>query len=276
MPVKTDKLCDRCGNILMGLEQRGTTCNDCLGTTDLTAVETDYTDPEDRVPTVTEMEDAAAAVLPTLQGKHYLAVAPFAAQDDSRPVLGGIMVEPECIAAADGFRLAVVRGSSQIETDESLTGEWRKPRRFILGTRYFKAWKQIVAKADRIRFSRSGDGKANMEAVTEDGLLTPSVVGLPDLYATEGIFPDFEQIIPKLEGTRVILNAKYLRDACDLAIALHGKGGKGENEPQIILSTPVARRDGGEYSDKGYRIDIAARAESPEATVVIMPMSIGK
>lgn len=198
---------------------------------------------------------------PELTGKQYAAIAKFAAQVDSRPVLAALKITEDHAVAADGFRLAVVNGHSEIDRDESNAKKTLLVR-----------WPDVAAlglKARRIvwRWLASGYVTANADHAKRDNA-APEWVSKEHVAPVDGTFPDYTKIVPKQgEGPSVHLNAHFLRDACDLAIALGGPGRGKDAAPRIEL-TAIA---GG---DKPYLIKIPSVNGGPSADVVIVPMCV--
>lgn len=138
--------------------------------------------------------------------KELIAQATFsAAQDDSRPVLTGILSKFDkdavTFASADGFRLSV--------------------RSAVLGTKLAAPVSVIIpAKALQDVARVIGDQEAPVEiAITDNRSQVMFHLENTDIVSQliEGNFPDFNQIVPKTYSTRTIMNTHELQNAVKAA-----------------------------------------------------------
>lgn len=138
--------------------------------------------------------------------KELIAQAIFsAAQDDSRPVLTGVLAKFDkdsvTFASADGFRLSV--------------------RSAVLGSKLAAPVNIIIPAKALADVSRiMGDQDAPVEiAITENRSQVLFHLANTDLVSQliDGNFPDFNQIIPKSHTTRTVMNTNELQNAVKAA-----------------------------------------------------------
>lgn len=138
--------------------------------------------------------------------KELIAQATFsAAQDDSRPVLTGILSKFDkdavTFASADGFRLSV--------------------RSAVLGSKLAAPVSVIIpAKALQDVARVMGDQEAPVEiAITDNRSQVLFHLENTDIVSQliDGNFPDFNQIVPKSYATRTIMNTSELQNAVKAA-----------------------------------------------------------
>lgn len=138
--------------------------------------------------------------------KELISQATFsAAQDDSRPVLTGILAKFDkdavTFASADGFRLSV--------------------RSAVLGTKLAAPVSVIIpAKALQDVARVIGDQEAPVEiAITDNRSQVLFHLDNTDIVSQliDGNFPDFNQIVPKTYSTRTIMNTNELQNAVKAA-----------------------------------------------------------
>lgn len=138
--------------------------------------------------------------------KELIAQATFsAAQDDSRPVLTGILAKFDkdmvTFASADGFRLSV--------------------RSAVLGTKLAAPVSVIIpAKALQDVARVVGDQEEPVEiAITDNRSQVLFHLANTDIVSQliDGNFPDFNQIVPKSYATRTIMNTSELQSAVKAA-----------------------------------------------------------
>lgn len=138
--------------------------------------------------------------------KELIAQATFsAAQDDSRPVLTGILSKFDkdtvTFASADGFRLSV--------------------RSAVLGTKLSAPVSVIIPAKALIDVARViGDQETPVEiAITENRSQVLFHLENTDIVSQliDGNFPDFNQIVPKSYATRTIMNTNELQNAVKAA-----------------------------------------------------------
>lgn len=128
-----------------------------------------------------------------------------AAQDDSRPVLTGVLAKFDkdsvTFASADGFRLSV--------------------RSAVLGSKLTAPVSIIIPAKALADVSRiMGDQDAPVEiAITENRSQVLFHLANTDLVSQliDGNFPDFNQIIPKSHTTRTVMNTNELQNAVKAA-----------------------------------------------------------
>ncbi|OQY82493.1 MAG: DNA polymerase III subunit beta [Chloroflexi bacterium UTCFX4] len=138
--------------------------------------------------------------------KNIIAQTTFsAAQDDSRPVLTGVLAKFDkdtvTFASADGFRLSV--------------------RSALLGSKLDAPISVIIPAKTLTDVSRiMGDQDAPVEiAITENRSQVMFHLANTDLVSQliDGNFPDFNQIIPKTRTTRTVMNTNELQNAVKAA-----------------------------------------------------------
>ena len=145
------------------------------------------------IPTVTE-RDPAASVPPNLLREAIEQVAFAAANDDSRPMLAGVLVRirdtSAYFAAADGFRLA----TRVITLPEPV----RSQQEFIVPAR---------ALTELARIAGDSDGNVTI-TVTPGGSQVLFHAENTELVSRliDGKFPDVERIIPQQYSTRTVLS----------------------------------------------------------------------
>ncbi|MEM8534074.1 MAG: DNA polymerase III subunit beta [Chloroflexota bacterium] len=152
---------------------------------------------EDRTPTVSFPPDVLREAIDQ--------VAFAAANDDTRPVLAGVLLrlkdDTATFAAADGFRLSV----RTIALPEPVT----EPMEVIIPSRTLTELSRII-----------GDTEGPVEVtVTASGGQILFHTEEMDLVSRliEGKFPDFERIIPSSYATRSVLETQELAKAVKLA-----------------------------------------------------------
>jgi DNA polymerase-3 subunit beta len=149
-------------------------------------------DPDDFpvIPTVTG-ETFTAVVDPQLLREMIGQVELAAAQDDSRPVLAGVLTRFEgntiTLAAADGFRLAV----RQADLADSIESKFD----LIVPARAYRELARIIGDhSEPLTLSITPNQSQLLVRVDETEFLSRLI---------EGTFPDFRQIIPREFGTKV-------------------------------------------------------------------------
>lgn len=138
--------------------------------------------------------------------KEMIAQATFsAAQDDSRPVLTGVLAkfaqDTVTFASADGFRLSVCSAA--------LSSKLAAPVEIIIPAKALADVSRII-----------GDQDAPVEiAITENRSQVLFHLAHTDLVSQliDGNFPDFNQIIPKSMTTRTVMNTNELQNAVKAA-----------------------------------------------------------
>ena len=165
-------------------------------------------------------------------------VAFAAATEDSRPVLTGIKVEITgqefTFAAADGFRLAVYKGTLAEPMTEDVS--------FIIPGRAFQEINRLIG---------------NQEALVEF-MVTPSksqaLFRLDNVEIVsqliQGTFPNYSQLIPESYGTRIVVDLEEFSRATKSA-AIFARDGSG-----------IVRLQGlGASNGSSGRLSISSRAE---------------
>lgn len=128
-----------------------------------------------------------------------------ASTDDARPILTGVLVNVQddqvTLAAADGFRLSVRKGS--------LSTPAPRPLKAVIPAR-------ALAELARI----AGDGDHTVRMVMPPGR-GQAIFRLEEIELVsqliEGAFPDYEQIIPRRCETRAVLSTATFLKACKQA-----------------------------------------------------------
>ncbi len=169
-------------------------------TSNIKGIEADEFPP---IPTV--VDRSAIAVLPASLLREVIDQVAFAAaNDDSRPVLAGVLIRMRgneaIFAAADGFRLAkrTVNLPEPVATSQE----------FIVPARALSELGRII-----------GDTETVFLVVTPDGNQVLFHTESTDLVSRliDGKFPDFERIIPTSYATRTVLETQELAKAVKLA-----------------------------------------------------------
>jgi DNA polymerase-3 subunit beta len=129
-------------------------------------------------------------------------VAVAAANDESRPVLTGVLVRlnGDCmtLAAADGFRLAVKKITlSEVVTDDQVE--------VIIPARALDNLARVLGGGD-VELAWNA---FTLQATTDAAVLYSRLI--------DGKFPDFERIIPQQHTTRSVLDVKVFQQALKLA-----------------------------------------------------------
>jgi DNA polymerase-3 subunit beta len=138
--------------------------------------------------------------------REMIAQASFAAaQDDSRPVLTGVLARFDAdsvtFAAADGFRLSVKRAA--------LSSQIAAPVTVIIPSRALQDVARII-----------GDQEEPVEiAITENRSQVLFHLASTDLVSQliDGNFPDYNQIVPKNLTTRTVMSTAELQNAVKAA-----------------------------------------------------------
>lgn len=208
----------------------------------------------------TEGSDPAVIVDATLLKEMIAEVAFAAADDDSRPVLTGVLVQVSTgkvtFAAADAFRLAV--RVSPLPDDTVLRNDILIPAR-------------TLTELSRILPS---EGSVHMIVTPNRSQVlfhTENIDLLSRLI--EGTFPNFRQIIPKEHTTRAVVETKefaaavksvapFARDSSNIArIKINGGGGNGM-EPGALTIEATAE-------DVGNNVSIInAAVDGPEQQII--------
>ncbi len=137
-------------------------------------------------------------------------VAPFAAHDESRPVLMGVdlVLDGKRLeaAAADGFRLAVFRIELEKEVGERTSA--------VLPARVFKALHRFAQRTEGP--VTLGLGATQVHAVMSQVEVWSQVI--------QGTYPNYSQLVPEKYETRVVATSAELAAAGKLAGAVSETG----------------------------------------------------
>ncbi|NJP04608.1 MAG: DNA polymerase III subunit beta [Chloroflexaceae bacterium] len=164
------------------------------------------------IPTVNE-QTATVSLPPDILRHAIEQVAFAAANDDTRPVLTGVLIrlqgEKLIFAAADGFRLAtreVALPADALPDNDSM-------QEFLVPARALTEMARILA-----NMPGSEENRVSMTVTSTGGqiLFHTATVDLISRLI-EGKFPDFERIMPKEHQTRAVLDTKALSNAVKLA-----------------------------------------------------------
>jgi DNA polymerase III subunit beta len=182
-----------------------------------------------------------------------------AANDDSRPVLAGVLIRFEddriTMAAADGFRLAVREGELASPVSERLD--------IIVPARALRELARVV-----------GDRTEAIElTVTPNRGQLVVQTGDAEFYSRliDGTFPDFRQIVPREFATRLDVSRDefltavrragfFARDNNDV-VRLTAKAGSDELSPGNLEVSATAAERGSSLSD------VSAALQGPEGEI---------
>ncbi len=162
-----------------------------------------------------------------------------AAEDDSRPILTGVLFElnPSGIAfaAADGFRLS-------LRAREAATGA-QQIQRMIIPAQVLSDLEKIIADDVTVTLAVNAN-KTHVQFTMPNYRLVSSLI--------EGNFPDYRQLVPTDHATRAIVDASAFGAAVDLALifARHSKDlvvldvfpGENENAGTIRITARSAEQ----------------------------------
>lgn len=176
------------------------------------------------IPSVTE-GDMAKIPMDALRGALERVVF-AAATEESRPVLTGVKVELSgdniVLAAADGFRLAVNRGT--------LSNPVENPVGVIIPARTMNELHRLVG-------DRDGEIDLTVTEARSQALFRLDNVEIVS-QLVQGTFPDYEKLIPASYGTRATINLQAFRQAVRAA-SIFARDGSG-----IIRLVLVPGEDG--------------------------------
>lgn len=185
-------------------------------------------------------------------------VAFAASADDARPILTGVQVTVKggqiILAAADGFRLSVRR--------EHLSASISKPISAVIPARALSELARIANEADKTIKMIIPPGRGQVIFRTGDVELVSQLI--------DGVFPDYEQIIPRRCENRAVLSTGSFLKACKQAeifaregshiARLHIQPG-GELKPGIVEIS-------GQSEETGYNQNVVdASIEGPELLI---------
>lgn len=164
-----------------------------------------------------------------------------AAQDDSRPVLTGILFELNpnglAFAAADGFRLS-------LRAQEAATGV-QTAQRVIVPAQVLRDVEKIVADDAAVTLAVNAS-KTHVQFTMPNYRLVVSLI--------EGNFPDYRQLVPTGHATRAVVDANGFGAAVDLALIFAKQSQNlvilevqpGENENAGTLRITARSAEGGD------------------------------
>ena len=132
-------------------------------------------------------------------------VAFAASADDARPILTGVLVSVKggqiLLAAADGFRLSVRK--------ETLSASVSKPINAVIPARALSELARIAGDQDKTIKMIMPQGRGQVIFRVGDVEVVSQLI--------DGVFPDYEQIIPRRCETRAVLSTSALLKACKQA-----------------------------------------------------------
>ena len=208
----------------------------------------------------TEGSDPAVVVDATQLKEMIAEVAFAAADDDSRPVLTGVLVQVSTgkmtFAAADAFRLAV--RVSALPDDSVLRND------ILIPARTLTELSRILPSEGSVQMIVTPNRSQVLFHTENIDLLSRLI---------EGTFPNFRQIIPKEHTTRAVVETKefaaavksvapFARDSSNIArIKINGGGGNGI-EPGALTIEATAEDVGDNVST------INAAVDGPEQQII--------
>ena len=176
-------------------------------------------------------------------------VAFAAATEESRPVLMGVKIEMEgdrfTMAAADGFRLAVHKGTLDGAVAESLS--------FIIPARTLN---------ELSRFLGDQDDPVEMTVTPSRGQALFRTTGIQMVsQLIQGTFPDYAQLIPEKCQTRTVIDLQDFLRATRSA-AIFARDSSGIIRLQVVPSEDApSGTDSGDHGSRPGKVVISARAE---------------
>jgi DNA polymerase-3 subunit beta len=128
-----------------------------------------------------------------------------ASTDEARPILTGVLVKVTdntiTLAAADGFRLSVRKGS--------LSTPVSRPIGAVIPGRALSELARILGEGDQSLVMVMPPGRGQVIFRTRDVELVSQLI--------EGTFPDYEAIIPRRCDTRTVVSTSMFHKACKQA-----------------------------------------------------------
>jgi DNA polymerase-3 subunit beta len=125
-----------------------------------------------------------------------------ASTDEARPILTGVKMEVDgsqiTLAAADGFRLSV--RSARLPSPDS------QPVSAVIPARALHELARVIGDSDEVVGMVIPSGRGQVVFRTKDIELVSQLI--------EGVFPEYEQIIPKGYETRTVLTTSAFLKAC--------------------------------------------------------------
>jgi DNA polymerase-3 subunit beta len=132
-------------------------------------------------------------------------VAFAASTDEARPVLMGVLMNVEgdklTMAAADGFRLSVRHATLSTSAPQALSA--------IIPARALNELARIAAEGGETISMVLPKGRGQVIFRVKDAELVSQLI--------DGVFPDYQQIIPRAYKSRTILSTQALLKACKQA-----------------------------------------------------------
>ena len=132
-------------------------------------------------------------------------VAFAASTDEARPVLMGVLMNVEgdklTMAAADGFRLSVRHATLSTSAPQALSA--------IIPARALNELARIAAEGGETISMVLPKGRGQVVFRVKDAELVSQLI--------DGVFPDYQQIIPRAYKSRTILSTQALLKACKQA-----------------------------------------------------------
>ena len=157
--------------------------------------------PAEEYPVIPEIKPTQTATLKVETIKEAISQTLFAtAHDDSRPILNGLLWRFDekglTVVGTDGYRLAYY---TSLESQTNLKGDYILPK---------KTMQEVlkIAESGELRIDLSG----NQVRFTTEGISLISRI-------LEGVFPDYQAIIPKKTAQEVLLDSQALTQSLRLA-----------------------------------------------------------
>ncbi len=164
-----------------------------------------------------------------------------ASTDDARPILTGVLVTVKgdtiTLAAADGFRLSVRKAR--------LSSPAARPLSAVIPARALSELARIASDGDKTLTMITPPGRAQVIFRVGDVELVSQLI--------DGMFPDYEQIIPRRCDTRAVLSTSAFLKACKQAEIFAREGSHiaklniqpgGELKPGVVEITGQSEETG--------------------------------
>lgn len=164
-----------------------------------------------------------------------------ASTDDARPILTGVLVTVKgdaiTLAAADGFRLSVRKAHLSSPAARSLSA--------VIPARALSELARIASDGDKTLTMITPPGRAQVIFRVGDVELVSQLI--------DGMFPDYEQIIPRRCDTRAVLSTSAFLKACKQAEIFAREGSHiaklniqpgGELKPGVVEITGQSEETG--------------------------------
>jgi DNA polymerase-3 subunit beta len=170
--------------------------------------------PASEYPPQPQIETSEGLRIPAAELKAVIQRVVFAASsDESRPVLTGVLLVIEgqsvTLAAADGFRLS--------ESRITLDAPARQSLRCIIPARALAELARIAGEAEYVQVLRP-PGKGQIAFRTANCQVVSQLI--------EGVYPDYQQIMPRKHTTRLTADSAALLKACKQAEIFARENGK--------------------------------------------------